>query len=339
MKTSAVLTVAALLAALPHASAQPPDQTVSKTVYFAHLSQDLGEVASAIRTIAGMPMPAVDETKKSLTLRGTSDQVALGEWLFNSLDAAGSGNLDPNIGAPYRVSGNDDIVRVIYLGYASTVQDQQEVATAIRTIAEIRPVWVYSPQKAMVLRGTAEQLAMADWVSSAFDRHKKGDRGEPGEFRMTAGGENVMRVLWVSAAPGVREFQSLATLMRSAAAIRRVFTYNDQKAIVIRGTADQVDLAAWLTAELDQPAHATSPRIIPYLKENVLRVYYLNPKTVGPGTPDAEMSKIASEVRASIGIPMVMPYTPTFAITVRGSEEQLAAAEKMLAGRLLASAP
>lgn len=313
-----------------------PAQNVEKTLYFVHLTQDLPAAATAIRTIASVPAPTLDESSRSLTLRGTSDQVALGEWLFKSLDVATNGPADPNIGAPYRVSGTDDVVRIFYLTYAGTVQEQQEVATLIRTVGEVRQVWVYQPQKALIMRGTAEQLAMAEWISTALDRHKQGQLPQTPEFRLASGTDNIVRMFWASTPSGIQAFQEMATSMRTISEIRRVFTYNEQKAMAVRGTAEQLDLAAWLINELDQPAHIVSP---PYTIAdspwNLVHVFFLSPSAT---SSPADFQKIAKDVRTAGNIRFVFTYTPTLAIVVRGAENQMQVAGKMLEGKLFAAA-
>ena len=65
----------------------------------------------------------------------------------------------------YKMEGTDDnIVRVFYLTNTPTVQDFQEVATLVRTIGEIRRVFTYNSPRALVVRGTASQTALADWL-------------------------------------------------------------------------------------------------------------------------------------------------------------------------------
>jgi general secretion pathway protein D len=65
--------------------------------------------------------------------------------------------------------------------------------------------------------------------------------------------DNVVRVFYVQNATSVQEFQEIATAVRSIAEIRRVFTYNAQHAIVMRGTPDQIALAEKLIHDLDKP--------------------------------------------------------------------------------------
>lgn len=65
--------------------------------------------------------------------------------------------------------------------------------------------------------------------------------------------DEVVKVFYVTNATSVQEFQEIATAIRTVAEIRRVFTYNAQKALIVRGTEDQVALAEKLIHDLDKP--------------------------------------------------------------------------------------
>jgi general secretion pathway protein D len=65
--------------------------------------------------------------------------------------------------------------------------------------------------------------------------------------------DNVVRVFFVQNATSVQEFQEISTAVRSITEIRRVFTYNAQRAILMRGTPDQIALAEKLIHDLDKP--------------------------------------------------------------------------------------
>ncbi|MBS1874305.1 MAG: tetratricopeptide repeat protein [Acidobacteria bacterium] len=65
--------------------------------------------------------------------------------------------------------------------------------------------------------------------------------------------DNVVKVFYVQNATSVQEFQEIATAVRSLTEIRRVFTYNAQRAILMRGTPDQIALAEKLIHDLDKP--------------------------------------------------------------------------------------
>jgi len=65
--------------------------------------------------------------------------------------------------------------------------------------------------------------------------------------------DEVVKVFYVTNATSVQEFQEIATAIRTVPEIRRVFTYAAQKAIIVRGTVDQVSLAEKLIHDLDKP--------------------------------------------------------------------------------------
>jgi hypothetical protein len=312
-------------------------QSAQKTLYLVHLSDDLPVFATSVRMISGLTEASLDETQHSLTLKGTPDQMALAEWLVKSVDVSTNGPGDPNVGAPYRVSGTDDSVRVFYLTYTSTVQETQEVATLIRTIGEIRQVAVYQPQRALMIRGTSEQLAMVDWISSQLANHKPGQSSDGAVFKLAAAPENVIRVFWTQTTSSMREFQNMATVLRSAAAIRRVFTYNKQMAIAVRDTDDQIALAAVLLRDLDQPAHATAPHATGAKDWPVVQAFFLRPTPGIDPWSDADLQKTVADVRA-VGNVMIIDYAPKRAIVVRTTSDQLAATAKVLEGKLAAVA-
>ncbi len=65
--------------------------------------------------------------------------------------------------------------------------------------------------------------------------------------------DQVVKVFYVTNATSVQEFQEIATAVRTVSEIRRVFTYNAQKAMVVRGPVDAVALAEKLVHDLDKP--------------------------------------------------------------------------------------
>ncbi len=63
----------------------------------------------------------------------------------------------------------------------------------------------------------------------------------------------MVKVFYVTNATSVQEFQEIATAIRTVAEIRRVFTYNAQRAMIVRDTVDKVALAEKLVHDLDKP--------------------------------------------------------------------------------------
>ena len=65
--------------------------------------------------------------------------------------------------------------------------------------------------------------------------------------------DEVAKVFYIKNATSVQEFQEIATAIRSVTDLRRVYTYNAQKVILIRGESDSVALAEKLIRDMDKP--------------------------------------------------------------------------------------
>jgi hypothetical protein len=257
-------TVLAGAAAIVAAQAPPSRQVFQ----FAHTSTEkhAQEIATAIRIAGDIQDVAVDFTAGTLTVGGTPDQLRLTEWILVGLDRTLPIAADAGI-HEFRLSeGADNVVRLFYLDRGQTVQEFQEFATMLRTIAEIRRVFTYNDGKTLGLRGTADQMAMADWFANELTKSKPAPRPHSmsPEYLLPADpspkpNENATQILYVENAATLQDFQQLATVIRTIAEIRRVFTYNTPRAIAVRGIADQIDFATWLFNELDQPP--TPPQI------------------------------------------------------------------------------
>ncbi|HML16781.1 MAG TPA: cohesin domain-containing protein [Bryobacteraceae bacterium] len=67
---------------------------------------------------------------------------------------------------------DDDVVRTFYIHNATSVQEFQEMATAIRTVADIRRVFTYTAQKAMIVRGSQDAVELAEKLVHDLDKPK-----------------------------------------------------------------------------------------------------------------------------------------------------------------------
>jgi hypothetical protein len=236
---------------------KPADERVFHTVH-ANTKQDVQEIAVAMRTIGNIRNISVDDSQKSISVTNASPAaVALAEWLFADLDepAFRPGNApdsQKSIVHEYKPAGGDEVVRAFHLAHAETIQELQEIAVLVRTIADIRTVFTYNAARTVVARGSVDQMALAGWLVDELDNSPNRPT-PPAEFRMTdAGPENIVRVYHLTHADTVQKFQQIATYVRKTAEIRRVFTYNGRYAMALRATEDQLALADRLIKERDQ---------------------------------------------------------------------------------------
>ena len=133
------------------------------------------------------------------------------------------------------------------------------MATAIRTIADIRRVFTYNEPRIFVTRGTAEQNVLAKWLVQQMDQPAVGQPGAMTgqsspvyEYQNSDDAANIVRIFYLRS-PTVQDFQQNATDIRVKTGIRRVFTYNAPRAMAVRGTVDQVAMADRMVKDLDAP--------------------------------------------------------------------------------------
>ena len=67
-------------------------QTSDKVFYFTHLEtpQAMQEVSNAVRSIGDIRDVSLDAAERSLTVKGTADQIAIAGWLTAELDKSGT---------------------------------------------------------------------------------------------------------------------------------------------------------------------------------------------------------------------------------------------------------
>ncbi|HYP12565.1 MAG TPA: hypothetical protein VEQ63_01465, partial [Bryobacteraceae bacterium] len=66
----------------------------------------------------------------------------------------------------------DYVVKVLYVKNVTTVQELQELSVTIRSVTEIRRAFTYNAQWAILVRGTADQVALAEKLIQDLDKPK-----------------------------------------------------------------------------------------------------------------------------------------------------------------------
>lgn len=338
----AKLILFALSAAVAFGQAQV-DANISRVFHLHHIDKekDLNEFATMIRTIADLPKVSADIAQKTLSVSGTPLQIAIAEWMFIELDRQ---SLPDFATKEFKVPNKeDDSVRVFFLPHTATIQEFQEVATAVRTIAEIRRVFTFNTPRALAVRGTADQIAAADWMIRELDQPAGAKRTDSPVHEIVDDAPKYkatkIRVFYLPFASTVQQFQEAATMIRTIAEIRRVFTYNTPKAMIVRGDADQMALTDWMLHELAKPVTAENAASATYSYpdiyhdgESMVRLFYVM------DTPTVKsFQEIATQIRTTTKMRRVFTYDETRVVAVRGTAAQLALAEQMLHDRRIAS--
>jgi hypothetical protein len=224
--------------------------------------QAFQEVATAVRTTVDLRRAATYNGLRAFVTRGTPDQIALTTWLIGALDRpAGQKAVTRDYRMPLSSDPHGEIaVRLLYAPNSATVQDFQQIATAVRTIADIRRLFTYNAARAIVARSTPEQIAMADWLMPQLDKppvEKSGSSPAQSsgtyQYASASDRENMVKVFYLPQAATIDDFQRIATEIRTTTSLRRAFTYNAPRAMAVRGTLDQIAMAERMVKELDTP--------------------------------------------------------------------------------------
>jgi len=326
-------------AALP-ALAQSTNGNGDKTLPFANTSdaehqRQIATVIGGLTASGPVPVPG------ALAVRGAAEEVALAEWLMKALDRVPDAaspqarNLAP--GEFRLATGEENLVRVVHLPWVQTPQELAEVSTVVRSVGDIRRLYVYEPLKTISMRGTPEQIAMADWLVAQLGFKDAASRTP--KFQLKGTGEHVLCVMDASFTRTPQELAEAATVVRGLADLRRVFTYNVGRVVVARGTEDQIALADWLFQQLaSKPAtraivydHAV-PEPVGVARpaaaiEDRLTIFF-------PAVTDADaLAKVATALRVEVQLRRVFAYGAARALAVRGNAEQLAMADRLLRER------
>ena len=292
--------------------------------------QELEEIATMLRVTADITQVSVDDTKGTVAVEGTAGQIAMADWLVRQMDQPADGPFSRVY--EYRPpAGSDDVVRIFYLTQAAAPETRQEVITTIRTVVNIRRVSVYNAMRAVVLRGTNQQILLAAWLVDQLNQPAHVAAPEPHEYRLP--GDDVARVFELTYPRTPQQLQEIATILRSIGNIRRLVVCDEQRSVALRGTAEQVALAAWLVSELDKPVSgeavtgdsaASHEYRLSSGANNLVRVFYL------PSSQSVQdRQKVAAEVRVTSGVSLFI-YNALGALAARGTVGQVATAEKVI---------
>jgi general secretion pathway protein D len=66
----------------------------------------------------------------------------------------------------------EQVMKVFYLSNNTTPQELQEIVTAVRSVADIQRLFVYNAQNAIIARGEADRIALAEKIIHDLDKPK-----------------------------------------------------------------------------------------------------------------------------------------------------------------------
>lgn len=209
----------------------------------------LQEAATVIRSIIELRRLFTYNQAGAIVARGSPEQLEAAEWVWRTLAA------DPPFAGieEFRAKFPDGqpVLRAYRFPGEWSVQSLQEAATMIRSIVEIHRMYTYNTSRTVLVRGDDAAIAAATWMAVEAQRPSSPELAESAPFEMAdPRGEGIIRVFRLPATRfDVRRLQKLATDIRTATNIRRVFTFNAPRMIVLRGLSGQLETARQMIAD------------------------------------------------------------------------------------------
>ncbi len=226
--------------------------------YFTHdeTRQDIIDLTNLIRSTTDIQR-MFPYARRAIVLRGLPAQIALGEWLFSQLDKPADPQTAKVAACEFpEPGGGVDAVRVFYFTHDETQQDLQAMANLIRRTTDIQRVFPYDARRAIAMRGTPAQIAMAEWLFGELDKAASPQTNTTDAYEHPApsGGDDAVRLFFFTHDYTPDDLQEMINVIRVPTDIQRAFPYAARRAIALRGNAAQVALAEWLFHQLGAPA-------------------------------------------------------------------------------------
>jgi hypothetical protein len=285
------------------------------------------DILNTVRVIADMRNAKIEPVQRRLTVDGNPDQLALIGWLFTELDRPSTRPehlrvLDNTFSDP-RLSA----VKILYPVNLSTALQMQELIMDIRLIAEVPLCVVLSGPGAIVIRGNAEQVALAEWIVAEIDQSMMGKPINVGVYHFPDSVLDIVdrrttavRIYYSSSGKTFQDLQEVSTCLRSIADVHRVVIVPASGAIIVRASTEQAELTDWLVDALN-PRLSSGPRDYQYMDESVQSV-------VVP--TDVDLAGLVTKVREATGMRRVVVIQSQRSIVMRGTPNELAIAGLLL---------
>lgn len=148
-------------------------------------------------------------------------------------------------------------------------------------------------------------------------------------FGQKPAAQGVDRVFYLIHTETPQQIQEIAVVIRSVADIRQVAVVNEQQAVTVHGTGNQIRMAEWLVNELNRPAPDPPPAAqiqnstaheyrVPGAPNDVVRVFYLT----WSRSPQ-ELQEVVTAVRSIADAQRIFIYNNLKAMAVRGTPSRL----------------
>jgi hypothetical protein len=291
---------------------------------FIDVMKIVGEMQAAISNASG----------QSIAVSGTPDQLARASWLARELNQAPGGRPALTRHDYAGAVPQNQEVHVYYLAHIDSPSAIKEIVNLTRSAAEVQRAAPCAALNAIALRATPAEAEGAGWLFEPLDRPAG---TMPASYQNHPGPADsrpsTVQIYMLTNTDTPQSVQEIIKATRSISNIQRFFPYFSRKALVLRGSSEQVAFVDWVLGLLDKPAsagpidtatHEYQFSDYPMDKDIIARVFYWNVSN------PQQLQQIVNDVRTSTSMQRIFPNNQVKAIAMRGTGEQIARAEEIL---------
>lgn len=200
------------------------------------------EICTALRTVGQIEKIYTVTPPKVITLRGTASEIALASFLLAELDHKAQPRQSATVREFKPVTGTEATTVVYGLAHTEEPASIQEIATTLRAVLEIQKIMPVFAPRLIAIHCSPAQVQMAEWLVPLLDREKPTSSGN--EAHMPGGNDDVVHVFYLPPATSSDRINGLLKEMHNTVHIFKVFVRTEPPALVLRGKADQIAMAA-----------------------------------------------------------------------------------------------
>jgi hypothetical protein len=215
-----------------------------------------------------------------------------------------------------------DVDRTFHLT-KSAVQQQQEIATTLRTVAQIQQLSLDPALAILTVKGTRDQIALAEWLVPKLDV-EPGSQAGVQEYKVRA--NDTLEVFTLVNTSAIMSLNEMVTTLRTVADIQKIYNVTAARMVTLRGNASEIALAKFLVSELDVAPQA---RQVPSIHESgggTVVVYGLAHTLNSIG-----VQEIITNIRTVLNIQKIYCITGSKLLAMRGSPAEIQNVEWLIA--------
>lgn len=209
-------------------------------------ARNMEELGHAIRIVAIPDELKINGGERTMTLNASRAAIEIAEWMLMEWDQPVSNPpLDEQgqdlVIHEHRVNGAlDEFVRIYYFTHNQSWLDLSQATELMSAISEIRSLVTYGQQKAIAFRGSRSQIELSDWLMLQLNRPEDSKPPLSNEFKPSPGNDDLVRIFYLPEMGGTKKLLDSALSTRSSTNLHLFFPYKVHRAIVVRGTAEQM---------------------------------------------------------------------------------------------------